>query len=115
MKNELVELIPTTSHCTLHSKRNDQQNKKAAYENRKGLWKPYVCVGVDIVVVQLFVHVLHFAVPWTAEIQAFLSFTISWSLLKLMSTETVLTSLIPISSCPASGSFLVRWLFMSTG
>ena len=35
-----------------------------------------VCVGVVIVVVQLFVHVLHFAVPWTAAIQAFLSFTI---------------------------------------
>ena len=30
--------------------------------------------------------------PWTAEYQASLSFTISWSLLKLMSIELVMTS-----------------------
>ena len=30
--------------------------------------------------------------PWTAALQAFLSFTISWSLLKLMSIESVMPS-----------------------
>ena len=53
-----------------------------------------------------------FAIPWTAVRQASLSFTISQSLLKLMSTDE---SMIPISSSvtlffclqsfPASGSF----------
>ena len=31
--------------CTLHRKRNDQQNKKGAYENRENICKPYACVG----------------------------------------------------------------------
>ena len=33
-----------------------------------------------------------FATPWTAAHQAFLSFTISWSLLKLLSVELVMPS-----------------------
>ena len=33
-----------------------------------------------------------FVTPWTATLQAFLSITISWSLLKLMSTELVMPS-----------------------
>ena len=43
-------------------------------------------------VVQLLSHVWLFATPWTAPHQASLSFTISWSLLKLMSIESVLLS-----------------------
>ena len=38
-------------------------------------------------------HVQTFATPWTAACQAFLSFTISWSLLKLMSFELVMLTL----------------------
>ena len=62
--------------------------------------------------------------PWTATCQASLFFTISWSLLKLMFIESVMPSnhLIlcrPFSSClqsfPASGSFLMSWLFASGG
>ena len=45
-----------------------------------------------LVVFQLFRHVLLFVTPWTAARQASLSFTISWSLLKLMSIELVMTS-----------------------
>ena len=45
-----------------------------------------------LVVVQLLSHVQLFATPWTAACQASLSFTISWSLLKLMSTESVMSS-----------------------
>ena len=41
------------------------------------------------VVFQSVNHVWLFATPWTAACQASLSFTISWSLLKLMSTESV--------------------------
>ena len=45
-----------------------------------------------IVVVRLLSHVRLFATPWTVAHQASLSFTISWSLLKLMSIESVMPS-----------------------
>ena len=47
---------------------------------------------MDIVVVQLLSHVRLFVTPWTAAHQASLSFTISLSLLKLMSTELMIPS-----------------------
>ena len=70
----------------------------------------------------LFNHVWLFATTWTATHQASLSFTIFQSLLKLTSIASVMPSnhLIlcrPFSSCtwsfPASGSFLMTWLFAS--
>ena len=63
-----------------------------------------------------------FATPRTAPWQAPLSFTIPWSLLKLMSIESVKSSkhlifCCPLSSCPqsfpASGSFTMSQLFAS--
>ena len=62
---------------------------------------------VRFVVVQSLRHVQFFATPRTAACQASLSFTISWSLLKLMSTESVMpsnisSSVAPFSSCPQS-------------
>ena len=42
--------------------------------------------------VQLLSHVRLFATPWTAACQASLSITSSWSLLKLMSIESVMPS-----------------------
>ena len=42
--------------------------------------------------VQLFSHVWLFETPWTAASQASLSITNSWSLLKLMSIESVMSS-----------------------
>ena len=45
-------------------------------------------------------HVRLFASPWTAECQASLSFTVSWSLLKLMSIESVMPSNHLILYCP---------------
>ena len=64
-----------------------------------------------------------FAAPWTAARQASLSFTISWSLLKLMSVKLMMPSnhliLCPFSSCPqsfpASVSFPVSQFFTSGG
>ena len=59
--------------------------------------------------------------PWTAAHQASLSFTISQSLLKLMSIESVMPSyhIIPFFPClqsfPASGSFLMNQLFTLGG
>ena len=52
------------------------------------------------VVVQSLHHVLLFASPWTAARQVSLSFTIYWSLLKLMSTELVMPSNHFILCCP---------------
>ena len=65
-----------------------------------------------------------FATPWTAARQASLSITNSWSLLKLMSIESVMSSTISsfvvrFSSClqsfPASGSFPMSQFFASGG
>ena len=74
--------------------------------------------------VQLLSHVRLFVIPWTAACQASLSFTSSWSLLKLMSIESVMPSshlilcrpllLLP-SIFPASGSFQMSQLFASGG
>ena len=52
------------------------------------------------VVVQLLSRVQLFATPWTAAHQASLSFTISQSLLKLMSVESVMPSNHFILCCP---------------
>ena len=52
-----------------------------------------LCSSKDyIVVVQLLSLVQLFVTPWNAARQASLSFTISWSLLKLMSIELVMPS-----------------------
>ena len=49
---------------------------------------------------------------WTAALQASLSFTVSWSLLKLMSIESVMPSNHLILSCPL---LLLPSIFPSTG
>ena len=59
------------------------------------------------VVVQSLRYVRLFVIPRTAARQASLSFTISWSLLKLTSIESVMpstisSSVVPFSSCPQS-------------
>ena len=61
-------------------------------------------VVVVVIVVQSLSRVRLFVTPWTAVCQASTSFTISWSLLKLMSAESVMTSnhlvlCVPFSSC----------------
>ena len=75
-------------------------------------------------VLSCFSHVRLFVAPWTAACQASLSFTISWSLLRVMSIELVMLSnhlilCCPFSSClqsfPASGSFPISWPFTSGG
>ena len=77
----------------------------------------------DHPVVQSLSHVQLFVTPWTAACQASLSFTNSWSLLRLVSFELVMPSnhlilccplLLP-QSFPVSGSFAVNQLFASGG
>ena len=69
-----------------------------------------LCTSV-IVIVQLLSCVWFFVTLWTAACQASLSFTISWSRLKLMSIESAIpptfsSSLSPFSCCPQSFSAL---------
>ena len=59
--------------------------------------KIYICIclfGVfaSVSSVQSLIHVRIFATPWTAACQASLSITNSWSLLKLMSIQSVMPS-----------------------
>ena len=70
-------------------------------------------------VVQTLSPVRLFVTPWTAARQASLSFTITWSLLRLKCIESVMPptisySVVPFSFClqsfPASGSFLMSLL-----
>ena len=85
-------------------------NRKAWHAAVQGVAKSWTWLSV-------------FVTPWTVARQAFLSITNSWSLLKftsiqLMTPSTILSSVIPFSClqcCPASGSFLMSWLFASGG
>ena len=85
---------------------------------------PHIYNIYIIVVVQSLSRVQLFATPWTAARQVSLSFTISQSLLKLMSIESVIPSnhlffchplFLLLSIFPASGSFLMSQLFASGG
>ena len=89
------------------------------------LYNKYILV---VFVVQLLSSVRLFATPWTVARQTSLSFSIFWSLLKLMSLSrwchlTILSSVVPFSSYlqsfPASGSSsmsqLFAWGSQSTG
>ena len=65
--------------------------------------KSFIVSGLTFVVVavvQSLSHVWLFVTPWTAASQASLSFTISWSLLMLMSTESVIPSNHLTLCCP---------------
>ena len=59
-----------------------------------------MCLLVQFVAVQLLSHVWLFVTPWTEARQASLPFTISWSLLKFMSIESVMPSNHLILRCP---------------
>ena len=83
-----------------------------------------ILVAFVVVVVQLLSCVRLFVTPWTAACQASLSFTIFWSLVKLMPIKLVMPSnplilchpllLLP-SPFPVSGSFLMSYLFTAGG
>ena len=84
----------------------------------------YKGIGEVVIVAQSLNCVQFFVTPWTAARQASLSFTISWSLLKLCPLiqwchPSISFSVIPFSSCPqsfpASESFPMRHLFESGG
>ena len=74
--------------------------------------------------VQSLSRVQLFEMPWIAACQDSLSITNSWSLLKLMSIESMMPSnhlilchplLLPPSTFPSIGSFKMSWYFASGG
>ena len=97
------------------------------------LWHPQIEITntVKIIIfhnltissVQALSRVWLFVTPWTAACQASLSITNSWSPPKPMSLESVMpsisSSVVLFSSCPqsfpASGSFPMSQLFVSSG
>ena len=60
-------------------------------EDKKGSLRWWMC-GAQIVIFQSLTCVQLFVTPWTATHQASLSLTVSWSLLKLMSIESMMPS-----------------------
>ena len=60
----------------------------------------HVYVYMLLLMVHLLSRVRIFATPWTAAPRASLSFTVSWSLPKLMSIESVMPSNHLILCCP---------------
>ena len=85
---------------------------------------PVLSTGCTIFVVQSLSHVQLFATQWTTAHQDSLSFIISWSLLKLMSIESVMPSkhlilcrplLLLLQSFPASRLFPVSQFFALGG
>ena len=68
----------------------------------------FCCATSVVVVVQLLSHVQLFVIPWTIAHQASLSFSIVWSLFKLMSIESVMPSNHLILCCPL---FLLSSIF----
>jgi len=73
-------------------------------EEIKKRWQEYTeeIYKNGLIAVQTLSRVWLFEIPWTATRQASLSFTISWSLLKLMSIESVMQANHLILCCPPS-------------
>ena len=79
-----------------------QSSYKQAWIKREGKQTPLKGKRVKcFVVVESFSHIQLFATPRTAACQASLSFTISQSLLKLLSVESVILSHLLLSPSPA--------------
>ena len=79
--------------------KSDAVKNNTAYE--PGMLGPWIKVNsVQFSSVQSFSHVRLFATPWTSACQASRSITNSWSLLKLMPIELVMTSSHLILCCP---------------
>ena len=83
IKDIIKLFIPSSCVCATNSLNNWDKFWESVHSvSQSG------CNGV----VQLLSHIRLFANPWTTACQASLSFTISWSLLKLMSIELVIPS-----------------------
>ena len=116
MKWRTRDLSPkyTNSSCSSISKEQTTQSKKWVEDLNRSAKKKHMkrCSTWWIITVIQFSCVQLFSNPWTVVRQASLSFTISWSLLKLMSIEWMMPSnhvilCSPHSSCPHSFPALI--------
>ena len=89
-------------HLTVYTQTTGKRGHNASWQPQEGSlltpqepthsWRPIVVQSLNCV--RLFVT------PWTAACKAFLSFTISWSLLKLMSIDLMMPFSHLILCCP---------------
>ena len=117
--------LENSTDCTVHGGHKELDTTEQLHFHFSEIYIGQAGVRhLDVVVSQLLSHVQLFANPWTTACQASLSITNSRSLLKLMSTESVMPSnhlilccplLLPPSTFPASGSFLTSQFFTSGG
>ena len=101
------EDCPSITHQPVHWERSFWQHQSqlvVAPEPAKNWMWPASWVGWPLVV-QLLGRVRLFATPWTAACQTSLSFTVSRSLLKLMSVELVMPSTISSFVVPSPPAF----------
>ena len=101
---------------------NSQKTQKASWCSQGFRFQVFSLPHIPLV--QLLSHSRLFVTLWIASSQASLSFTISWSLLKLIIHcqwyhSAITSSVVPFSSClqsfPARGSFQMSRLFISGG
>ena len=101
----------------LRSRQRAVPKKQTSQQNFWQIHKTFVVI-LSLSCVQLFAN------PWSEALQASLPFTISWSLLKLMSIESMMPPnhlvichplLLCPQSFPTSGSFSVSQFFTSGG
>ena len=85
-------------------------NKNSIFQSRYFLHCMFIHEDISIFVIPWVSHVWLFVTPWTAACQTYLSFTISQTLLKLMSTESMMPSNHLILYCP---HFLLPSIFPS--
>ena len=67
-------------------------NKSSIFHSSCFLHCMFIHADISIFVVPLLSHIWLFVTPWMAACQAYLSFSISWSLLRLMSIESMMPS-----------------------
>ena len=86
--SEATEVLCVTEPCCNHIRSHEALSKQCKMRLD---YLPFFLTQA-VVVVQLLSCVQLFVAPWTAGHQAFMSFAISWSLFKLTSSESVMSS-----------------------
>ena len=85
-------ILQTTASWVWQGRRQSRTVILFSCENSEIITCCWTTIDGEECSVQLLSHVQFFATPWTAAHQASLSITNSWSLLKLMPTESVMPS-----------------------
>ena len=78
-------------YMTVHARLHENCQNRVPLQKRP-LFNCIYNISILFCFVQLLSHVWLFATPWTTAHQTFLSFTISWSLIKLIFIDSVMPS-----------------------